>query len=52
MINALQGLIQNPQNNLKIFKNGQLYYGESSESEPFENFVAEFFKNKTESFDK
>jgi inositol-pentakisphosphate 2-kinase len=51
MINALQGLIQNPQNNLKIFKNGQLCYGESSESEPFENFVAEFFKNKTESFD-
>ncbi|XP_043485160.1 inositol-pentakisphosphate 2-kinase [Leptopilina heterotoma] len=49
MRRALKGLLQNPQNNLKIFKDGVVVYNENSEASDLKNIFKEWFPNTTES---
>ncbi|KYB25213.1 hypothetical protein TcasGA2_TC034373 [Tribolium castaneum] len=51
MVSALKALIDSPQNNFKVFKNGELYYGENCEIELFKNFIAEFFRTERETYE-
>ena len=52
MIRAVQALVANPQNNLKIFKNGQLQYSEDCEVGLFASFLTDIFRNNVETFEK
>ncbi|XP_063921224.1 inositol-pentakisphosphate 2-kinase [Zophobas morio] len=51
MIRAVQALVTNPQNNLKIFKNGQLQYSEDCEVGLFASFLTDIFRNNVETFE-
>lgn len=49
MRRALKGLLENPQNNLKIFKDGVVVYNENSEASDLENIFRQWFPNTDES---
>ena len=46
MRRALHGLVDSPQNNFRIFRNGQLVWGEGFNANDLEDVLAEWFSNE------
>lgn len=51
MITAIKGLVETPQTYFRIFKNGNLYYGNES-NRKFSTVLQEIFNNNVENIDK
>lgn len=52
IIKAIKALIYNPQNNLKVFKNGHYVYGEDCDMEKFESVIVSLFNTDNQEYER